>query len=115
MTNTITIKQIKGSLPLYLSLVPLFNLLTKLAASSSSSETSLLLLCSFYFCFPICFDLLNALKAASFISRFSCSVLISYAVKIPCILSMLIEFRPSLSSSADILGSNLIGRDLSTF
>jgi hypothetical protein len=99
-----------------MSLVPSFNLLTMLAASSSSSETSLLLLlCYFSFFFPFFFYLLNALKVASFISRFSYSVLISYVVKIPWSSSMLIEFRSSLSSSADILGSNLIGRDLSTF
>jgi hypothetical protein len=75
---------------------------------------SLLLLyssCSFFFCF----DIFYALKAASFTSGFSCSVLISYAMKIPCSSSMLIEFRFDLSSSADILGLNLIGRDLSTF
>jgi hypothetical protein len=67
--------------------------------------------CSFFFFF----DLLDALKDASFTSGFSYSVLISYAVKIPCSSSMLIEFRSDLSSSADILGLNLIGRDLSTF
>jgi hypothetical protein len=89
--------------------------LTKLVAYSSSFEMSLLLLCSFSFFFPFCFYLLDSLNAASFISGFSCSVLISYAVKILCSLSMPIEFISSLSSSDDILGSNLIGRDLSTF
>jgi hypothetical protein len=72
-------------------------------------------LCYFSFCFLFFFDLLDALKVASFIYGFSCSVLISYAVNIPCSSSMLIEFRYALSSSADILGSNLRGRDLSTF
>jgi hypothetical protein len=75
---------------------------------------SLLLLCSYFF-LPFCFEFLDALKATSFISIFSCSVLISYAVKITCNSSMLIEFRSDLYSSADILGSNLIGRYLSTF
>jgi hypothetical protein len=93
----------------------MFNLLTKLSISSSSSEMSLLLLCSFSFFFHFFFDLLDALKDASFISGFSCSVLISYAMKIPCISSMIIESRSTLSSSVDILGSNIIGRDLSTF
>ena len=77
-------------------------------------ETSLLLLyssCSSFFCF----DLLDGLKATSFTSGFSYSLLISDAVKIPCSSSMLIEFRSDLYSSADILGLNLIGRDLSTF
>jgi hypothetical protein len=76
---------------------------------------SLLLLCYFSFCFPFFFDVLDALKDASFISGFSCSVLISYVVNIPCSPSMLIDSRSSLYSSVDILGSNLIGRDLSTF
>jgi hypothetical protein len=75
---------------------------------------SLLLLCSFSFFFPFFFDLLDDLKVACFISRFSYSVLISYVMKIPCSSFMLIESRYSLSSSAEILGSNLIGRDLST-
>jgi hypothetical protein len=86
----------------------------KLATSSLSFETSLLLLyssCSFFFFF----DLLDALKAASFTSVFSYSVLSSYAMKITCNSSILIEFRSAISSSADILGLNLIGRDLSTF
>jgi hypothetical protein len=86
----------------------------KLVTSSSSSKTSLLLLyssCSFFFYF----DLLDALKVASFTSGFSYSVLISYVVKIPCSSSMLIEFRSDLSSSVNILGLNLIGRDFSTF
>jgi hypothetical protein len=76
---------------------------------------SLLLLFSFSFFFPFFFDLLDSLKAASFISGFSYSVLISYAVNIPCSLAMLIEFRYVISSSVDILGSNLIERYLSTF
>jgi hypothetical protein len=75
-----------------MSLVPLFNLLI----SSSSSEISLLLLCYFSFLFPFCFGLLDALKYASFISRFSSSILISYVVNIPCSLSMLIESRSAL-------------------
>jgi hypothetical protein len=98
-----------------MSLVPLFNHLTKLAISSSSFEMSLLLLCSFSFFFPFFFDLLDALKASSFIYGFSYSLLISYAVKIPCSSSMLIESRSALSSSVDTLGSNLIGRYRSTF
>jgi hypothetical protein len=49
------------------------------------------------------------------ISRFFCLVLISYDVNIPCSSSMLIESRSTLSYSVDILGSNLIGRYLSTF
>jgi hypothetical protein len=73
------------------------------------------LLCSFYFCFPFFFDLLDALKVASFIFGFSYSILISYAVKIPCSSSMLIKSRYSLSSSVDILGSNLIGKILVPF
>jgi hypothetical protein len=73
------------------------------------------MLCSFSFCFPFFFGLLDALRAASFISGFSYLVLISYAVKIPCSSSMLNEFRSALYSSDDILGSNLIRRDLSTF
>jgi hypothetical protein len=85
-----------------------------MATSSSSFETSLLLLCSYFF-LPFCFEFLDALKAASFISRFSYLVLISYAVKIPCNSSMLIDFRYDISSSVDILGSNIIGRDISTF
>jgi hypothetical protein len=89
--------------------------LTKLATSSSSSEMSLLLLCYFSFFFPFFFDILDALKDASFIFGFSCSVLISYDVTLPCSSSMLIESRSTLSFSDDILGSNLIGRDLSTF
>jgi hypothetical protein len=52
---------------------------------------------------------------SSFTSGFSCSVLISYAVKIPYSSFILIEFRYAFSSSAYILGSNLIGRELSTF
>jgi hypothetical protein len=76
---------------------------------------SLLLLCSFSFCFPFYFDLLDALKSYSFISGFSCSVLISYAMNISCSSPMLIESRSDFSSSVDILGSNLIGRDHSTF
>jgi hypothetical protein len=59
-------------------------------------------------------SLLDYLKVASFIYQFSYSVLISYAVKIPCSSSMLIESRSALSSSVELLGSNLIGRDLST-
>jgi hypothetical protein len=58
--------------------------------------------------FPFCFDLLDALKDASFISRFFCLVLISYDVNIPCSSSMLIESRYTLSYSVDILGSNLM-------
>jgi hypothetical protein len=75
----------------------------------------LLLLCSFSFFFPFFFDLLDGLKVASFIFGFSYSVLISYVVKIPCSSSMLIESRFDLSYSVYILGSNLIGRYLSTF
>jgi hypothetical protein len=55
------LKQIKGNLHVYLALVPLFNILTKLAISSSYSEMSLLLLCSFSFSFPFLFDLLDSL------------------------------------------------------
>ena len=69
----------------------------------------------FSLCFPFCFDLLDALKVASFISGFYCSILISYVVNIPCSSSMLIEFRSDLSYNVDILGLNIIGRDLSTF
>jgi hypothetical protein len=97
------IKQINGRFPLYMSLVPLFNLMKTFSTSySSSSEKSLLLKCSFLF--PFCFELLDALKVSYFIYGFSCSVLISYAVNIPCSLFVLIESRSSLSSSDDILG-----------
>jgi hypothetical protein len=85
-----------------------------MATSSSSFEVSLLLLysyCSFFFFF----DLLDVLKAAYFTYGFSYSILISYAVNIPCNSSMIIESRSDLSSSDDILGLNLIGRDLSIF
>jgi hypothetical protein len=78
MTNIITVKKkINGSLPLYLSSVPFFNLLTQLATSSSFLEMSLLLLYSFSFCFPFFFDLLDALNVSSFILGFSYYVLIS--------------------------------------
>jgi hypothetical protein len=74
------------------------------------------LLFLYYSCFFLFFfDLLDALKASYFTCRFSYLVLISYAVMIPCSSSMLIEFRSDLSYSVDILGLNLIGRDLSTF
>jgi hypothetical protein len=76
---------------------------------------SLFLLCSFSCFFPFFFDLLDSLKVSYFTYGFYCSVIISYVVKIQCISSMLIDFRSVLSSIADILGSNLIGRDLSTF
>jgi hypothetical protein len=76
---------------------------------------SLLLLCYFSFFFPFFFDILDALKDAYFIYGFSCSVLISYDVKLPCSSSMLIESRSALSSSDDILRLNLIGKDRSTF
>jgi hypothetical protein len=65
--------------------------------------------------FSFCFEFLDALKVTYFVYGFSYSVLISYVVNIPCNLSMLIEFRYALSYSAGIFGSNLIGRDLSTF
>jgi hypothetical protein len=51
------LKQISGSLPVYL-LVPFFSLLTNLATSSSSSKMSLLLPSDFAFCLPFFFDLL---------------------------------------------------------
>jgi hypothetical protein len=47
---------------------------------------------------------LDSLKDVSFIYGFSCLILISYVVKIPCSSSMLIESRSSLSSSVDIVG-----------
>jgi hypothetical protein len=68
-----------------------------------------------FFFLPFCFEFLDSLKDAYFIFGFSCSVIISYAVKIPCNSSMLIDFRTNLSFSDDILGSNLIGRYISTF
>jgi hypothetical protein len=116
MNRTIYVSlSLNSSSSLYLTLVPLFNLLTKLTTSSSYFEMSLLLLCSFYFFFPFFFDLLDDFKDDSFISVFYCSVLISYDVKIPCTSSMLIEFIYTLSFSVDILGSNHIGRVLRTF
>jgi hypothetical protein len=69
----------------------------------------------FFFFLPFLFEFLDDLNDPYFIYGFSCSVLISYDVNIPCNSSMLIEFRSDLSSSVYILGLNLIGRDLSTF
>jgi hypothetical protein len=99
MTNTITIKTNQWKL----------TFISGIGSLVQSSEISLMLICSFYFSFF--FDLLDS----SFIFGFFYLVLISYAVKIPCSSSMLIESRSALSSSVDILRSNLIGRDLSTF
>jgi hypothetical protein len=76
MTDTITIKIIQWKLPLYLSLVPFFSLLMKLATSSSSFEMSLLLLFDFASCFPFCLKFLYSLNVVSFVTGFFCSVLI---------------------------------------
>jgi hypothetical protein len=113
MTNTITIKTNQRNLtyiPTVGSLVQSFDKVGRFFIIFRNVTVVAML-----FFFFLSFDLLDTLKAASFIYGFSCLVLISYVVKIPCSLSMLIEFRYALSSSADILGSNLIGRDLGTF
>jgi hypothetical protein len=86
----------------------------KLAISSSSSESSLQLQFDFDFCLFF-LVLLDALKVSSFLDGLSYSILISEIVRIPCNSSMFNVERFSLSSRAEILGSNLIGRDLSTF
>ena len=102
----------RGSLPLYL-LIPLFSFLTKLA-SSSLLDSSLLLSLDFGFGLLVPL-LLKALKVSSLPNESSYLVLISYAVRVPCSSSTVMVSRSVLSSIANILESNLIGRDLSIF
>ena len=107
------LKHLKGSLPLNL-LVHHFNFITKLA-SYSSSESSLQLEHEQDFDFWLFFFVfLEALNVAFFLDGFSCSIIISYVLKIPCNSSMLSLSR-SFLYSRPTLESNLIGRDLSIF